>query len=184
MEQLKEGSVVTVRFYKPKKALAYIKENPDCVSYKEVQNYSMDLRKGTLTIGQNVYNISAHVVVVSDGKETDMMEVNQMDVLSVWGYKNMIYGIYVEKGHGYLRLQKYRSRLQIFLDDNCRVFGVINTTSIHIINCCVWFYFCYILLWLVGPPCTLCATSKKEHHCQKSNCYCPNLLSCYHNVSP
>ncbi len=105
MEQLKEGSVVTVRFYKPKKALAYIKENPDCVSYKEVQNYSMDLRKGTLTIGQNVYNISAHVVVVSDGKETDMMEVNQMDVLSVWGYKNMIYGIYVEKGHGYLRLQ-------------------------------------------------------------------------------
>jgi len=105
MQQLKEGSVVTVRFYKPRKALAYIKENPDCVSYKEVQNYSMDLRKGTLTIGENTYNISAHVVVVSDGKETDMMEVNTMDVLSVWGYKDRIYGIYVEKGHGYLRLQ-------------------------------------------------------------------------------
>lgn len=28
MEQLKEGSVVTVRFYKPRKALAYVKENP------------------------------------------------------------------------------------------------------------------------------------------------------------
>lgn len=105
MQQLKEGSVVTVRFYKPRKALAYMKENPDCVSYKEVQNYSMDLRKGTLTIGENTYNISAHVVVVSDGKETDMMEVNTMDVLSVWGYKDRIYGIYVEKGHGYLRLQ-------------------------------------------------------------------------------
>ncbi len=36
---------------------------------------------------------------------SDMMEVNQMDVISVWGYKNMIYGINVEKGHGYLRLQ-------------------------------------------------------------------------------
>lgn len=105
IKQLQEGSVVTVRFYKPRKALAYIKENPDCVSYKEVQNYNMDLRKGTLTIGNDTYNISGHVVVVSDGKETDMMEVNQMDVLSVWGYKNMIYGIYVEKGHGYLRLQ-------------------------------------------------------------------------------
>lgn len=105
MKQLKEGSVVTVRFYKPRKALAYIKENPDCVSYREVQNYNMDLRKGTLTIGENTYNISAHVVVVSDGKETDMMEVNTMDVLSVWGYKDRIYGIYIEKGHGYLRLQ-------------------------------------------------------------------------------
>ena len=105
MEQLKEGSVVTVRFYKPRKALAYVKENPDCISYNNVQNYSRDLRKGTITIGNELYNISGHVVVVSDGRETDMMEVNQMDVLSVWGYKNMIYGINVEKGHGYLRLQ-------------------------------------------------------------------------------
>lgn len=105
MEQLREGSVVTVRFYKPRKALAYVKENPNCTSYRNVRNYSMDLRKGTITIGDELYNISGHVVVVSDGRETDMMEVNQMDVLSVWGYKNMIYGINVEKGHGYLRLQ-------------------------------------------------------------------------------
>lgn len=105
MEQLKEGSVVTVRFYKPRKALAYVKENPDCVSYSNVRSYSMDLRKGTIAIGDELYNISGHVVVVSDGREADMMEVNQMDVLSVWGYKNMIYGINVEKGHGYLRLQ-------------------------------------------------------------------------------
>ena len=34
-----------------------------------------------------------------------MMEVSPMDELSVWGYKNMIYGLHVEKGHGYLRLQ-------------------------------------------------------------------------------
>jgi len=105
MEQLKEGSVVTVRFYKPRKALAYVKENQDCVSYSNVRSYSMDLRKGMIAIGDELYNISGHVVVVSDGREADMMEVNQMDVLSVWGYKNMIYGINVEKGHGYLRLQ-------------------------------------------------------------------------------
>lgn len=105
MEQLKEGSVVTVRFYKPRKALAYVKENPNCISYSNVSSYNMDLQKGTITIGNELYNISGHVVVVSDGRETDMMEVNQMDVLSVWGYKNMIYGVNVEKGHGYLRLQ-------------------------------------------------------------------------------
>ncbi|MDE6363199.1 MAG: PEGA domain-containing protein [Lachnospiraceae bacterium] len=105
MEQLKEGSVVTVRFYKPRKALAYIRENPDCISYHNVSGYSMDLSKGTITLGKELYNISSHVVVVSGGRETDMMEVSQMDELSVWGYKNMIYGIHIEKGHGYLRLQ-------------------------------------------------------------------------------
>ena len=105
MEQLKEGSVVTVRFYKPRKALAYVRENPDCISYHHVNGYSMDLSKGTIALGKELYNISSHVVVVSGGRETDMMEVSQMDELSVWGYKNMIYGIHVEKGHGYLRLQ-------------------------------------------------------------------------------
>ncbi|MDE7183130.1 MAG: PEGA domain-containing protein [Lachnospiraceae bacterium] len=105
MEQLKEGSVVTVRFYKPRKTLAYIRENPDCISYHNVSGYSMDLSKGTITLGKELYNISSHVVVVSGGRETDMMEVSQMDELSVWGYKNMIYGIHIEKGHGYLRLQ-------------------------------------------------------------------------------
>lgn len=105
MKQLKEGSVVTVRFYKPDKFLTYVRENPDCVRFDNLQNYSMDLKNGTMLIAGETYNISGHVVVVSDGRETDMMEVNQVDVLSVWGYKNMIYGVYVEKGHGYLRLQ-------------------------------------------------------------------------------
>jgi hypothetical protein len=104
MEQLKEGSVVTVRFYKPDKSLVYVEENPDCISYTNIQNYDLDLNNGTITIGKNMYNISGHVVVVSDGREADMMEVNNVDVISVWGYKNMIYGINVEKGHGYLRL--------------------------------------------------------------------------------
>jgi hypothetical protein len=105
MEQLKEGSIVTVRFYKPTKALAYVKENPDCVSLSGISNYTMDLNKGTITIGKDIYNISAHVVVISDGEETDMMEVNQEDVISIWGYKSMIYGISIDKGHGYLRLE-------------------------------------------------------------------------------
>lgn len=54
MEQLKEGSVVTVRFYKPNKSLAYVKENPDCISYNNVRGYDMDLRSGTITVGNTV----------------------------------------------------------------------------------------------------------------------------------
>jgi hypothetical protein len=105
MEQLKEGSIVDVRFYKSTKALAYVKENKECDNITNISNYDIDLSKGTITQGNVQYNISGHVVVISDGKETDMMEVNKEDVISLWGYKNMIYGIRVEKGHGYLRLQ-------------------------------------------------------------------------------
>jgi hypothetical protein len=104
MGQLPEGSVVTVRFYMPTKTIAYVKENPNCVNYENVTNYSMNLNKGTISVGSNAYSISGSVVVLSDGQETDMMALNQVDAISMWGYKNMIYSISVEKGHGYLRL--------------------------------------------------------------------------------
>ncbi len=105
MSQLEEGSVVTARFYKENKALSYVKVISDGIYYSKLDDYSIDLEKGTLSTNGNVYNISGHIVVISDGKEADLMDVNQVDVLSIWGFDNMIYGINVERGHGYLRLQ-------------------------------------------------------------------------------
>ncbi len=105
MSQLEEGSVVTARFYRENKALSYVKVISDGIYYNKLDDYSIDLEKGTLSTGGNIYNISGHIVVISDGKEADLMDVNQVDVLSVWGFDNMIYGINVERGHGYLRLQ-------------------------------------------------------------------------------
>jgi len=105
MQQLKEGSVVTVRFYKPDKSLSYIKENEDALSIPNISNYELDLKNGTITVAGQSYSISKSVVVSSDGRETDPLELNAMDELSIWGYQDRIYGIHVEKGHGYLRLE-------------------------------------------------------------------------------
>lgn len=105
MEQLKEGSIVTARFYKEDKTLSYIKSYTNCIHYSNIENYAIDLKKGTISIGNEIYNLSAHIVVSSAGKEIDLIDVNQMDVISIWGSNSMIYGINVERGHGYLRLQ-------------------------------------------------------------------------------
>lgn len=105
MQQLREGSVVTVRFYKQDKSLSYIRENADALSLSELSGYELDLKNGTITVGGETYLISSSVVVVSNGRETEPWELNAVDVISVWGYKDRIYGINVEKGHGYLRLQ-------------------------------------------------------------------------------
>jgi PEGA domain. len=105
MQQLKEGSVVTVRFYKADKSLSYVKEHADALNLPNLSNYELDLRDGKITIGANTYLLSSNVVVVSDGRETEPWELNAVDVISVWGYQDRIYGINVEKGHGYLRLE-------------------------------------------------------------------------------
>ncbi len=105
MQQLKEGSVVTVRFYKSTKSLSYIEENSDAFCLSNLSGYTLDLQNGRITVGGTIYSISGDVVVVSNGVETDPMELNSEDVITMWGYKERVYGIYVESGHGYLRLQ-------------------------------------------------------------------------------
>jgi hypothetical protein len=133
MDQLTLGSVVTARFYMPTKTLAYIKENPDCVNYKDVSNYVLNLTKGTLTIGGTVYNISAKVVVLSDGSETDMMTLNQVDAITVWGYKNMIYSIDIEKGHGYLRLANEDNFLDGWIEVGSSVISKISKDMLIVV---------------------------------------------------
>ena len=103
--QIQEGSIVTVRFYKPKKTLAYLKIPQDSMAYEDLNNYVLDTAAQTLTIGDTSYSLSNHLVVISDGQEAELMDINQMDVLDVWGWHNQIYGINITRGHGYLRLQ-------------------------------------------------------------------------------
>ena len=121
MPQLKEGSVVTVRFYKPDKSLSYVKENEHAFSYVNAANYALDLANGKLAVGKDNYLISRDVVVSSGGKETEPLELNAVDVISIWGYQDRIYGINVEKGHGYLRLKNDDYFIDGWLDVGGRV---------------------------------------------------------------
>lgn len=56
-----------------------------------------------------------------------------MDVLSVWGYKNMIYGIHVEKGHGYLRLQNEDYFVNGWIDVGDRVIRKISEDMLLVV---------------------------------------------------
>ena len=56
-------------------------------------------------MGETVYNLSNHLVILSEEDIVELIDINQVDVLSVWGYNNQIYSINIEQGHGYLRLQ-------------------------------------------------------------------------------
>lgn len=133
MGQLQEGAVVTARFYKPDKSLSYLKVYPDGIHYDNIENYAINLKKGTFSIGDEIYNLSAHIVVSSDGKEIDLMDVNQMDVLSVWGANSMIYGINVEQGHGYLRLQNETYFVDGWVDIGDKVIKKINEDMLLVV---------------------------------------------------
>lgn len=105
LQQMKPGCIVTARFYKPKKLLASMKVDGQALHFDELSNYALDSKKGTLSVGETVYNLNNHLVILSEENMVELIDINQLDVLSVWGYNNQIYSINIEQGHGYLRLQ-------------------------------------------------------------------------------
>ena len=105
LQQMEPGCIVTARFYKPKKLLASMKVDGQALHFDELSNYALDSKKGTLSVGETVYNLNNHLVILSEENMVELIDINQLDVLSVWGYNNQIYSINIEQGHGYLRLQ-------------------------------------------------------------------------------
>lgn len=104
MEQLWEGDIVDVKFLREKKKLADIALHAGAFTYTDVTKYEINEFTRTFTIVKEAFSYSKDMVVVSDGREIDLMDLNEADVLRIQGIGSTIYSIAVEKGHGYLKL--------------------------------------------------------------------------------
>ena len=105
ISQIKAGDVVDVNFLKGKRQIASIQLSPGAWAYENIQNYDLGGINKTASIGSTTYSLPDDVVVLSDNKRAEVMDIVSQDVISVRGIGHKIYSINVEKGHGYLRLK-------------------------------------------------------------------------------
>lgn len=104
MSQIKEGDIVDITFLRGKKKLASVQLSPQSWVYDNIENYDLGGMNKTATIGSGTYSLPDQVVVLSDGRRVEIMDIVNKDVLSFSGIDHEIYSISVQKGHGYLRL--------------------------------------------------------------------------------
>lgn len=104
MAQLSEGDIVDVKFLKSKKRLADIALHSDAFTYTDVTKYEINELTKTFTIVKEAFQYTKDTVIVSDGQQIELMDLNETDVLTVRGIGSTVYSIAVEKGHGYLKL--------------------------------------------------------------------------------
>ena len=104
MSQIEPGDVVDITFLKSKKRLASVQISPQSWEFSNIENYNLGGLNKTATIGSNTYSLPDDVVVISEGKRSEVMDVVNKDVLTISGIDHKICSIKVEKGHGYLRL--------------------------------------------------------------------------------
>lgn len=104
MDQLTEGSLVTITFLREDKAAKAIYIRQDASSYEGVTTFEINSAAHTMNFGGYQYQLDANAAVVSDGKKLEFMDINSQDTLTVNAVDHTVYSIQISKGHGYLRL--------------------------------------------------------------------------------
>lgn len=105
LAQFQPGDIVDVTFLKDIKRLNSMQIAAGSWSNENAARYIIDWERRTVTIGQEVYKIPDEVLLLSEGKVIEQMDLNPVDVLSFQGMDSKVLSIVVEKGHGYLRLE-------------------------------------------------------------------------------
>ncbi len=103
--QLESGDIVDVTFLKDIKRLNSMQISPEAWSNESAARYEIDWERKNVTIGRDVYKIPDNVLLLSEGRVIEQMDLNPVDVLSFQGVDSKVLSIVVEKGHGYLRLE-------------------------------------------------------------------------------
>jgi len=103
--QLKPGEIVDVTFMKGKKRLNTLQKNKNCFVHEQTINYQIDEDKRQISIGSGIYGYKNGLVVISEDRVAELIEVNPIDSITVYGIDSEIYSLVIEKGHGYVRLK-------------------------------------------------------------------------------
>ena len=105
MEQVKEGDIVDILFLKGKKMLASLKMSESSFTLDNVSQFNLNEKTKEISIGDSTYRITDDLLIFSEGNQVEIMDLNQVDTVSVQGIDRTIHSVSVEKGHGYLRLK-------------------------------------------------------------------------------
>lgn len=106
-ESLEAGIVVQVQYDSDTMKVNEIKVDKDCWEYDNIVKWSVDTQKYIFSISDKNYMYSDSVLVLNDGKTQDIMCLNQVDKLKVYGVENKICSIIVKEGHGYIKPSNY-----------------------------------------------------------------------------
>lgn len=104
MAQIEPGNIVDVTFLKSRKALRTISLASDVWTNTVTGNYSINQNGKGILVAKDQYQLADNVMVVSQGQQAVLEDINTCDSLLLRGIDRTIYSITVEKGHGYLRL--------------------------------------------------------------------------------
>lgn len=106
VEQLTVGSILNVAYNDELEKAGSVQLSPEAFHCEDIAKYVLNMNTGSVSIGQDVYPLDDHVQIFSGDELITADQIVHQDVLSFHGMGHKVLSITVEKGHGYLELEK------------------------------------------------------------------------------
>lgn len=100
--ELSIGNIVEVSFDVKSSTLNHLTVSPQAWDMKLVKDIRVDTVEKSMVIGNDTYQYDSNIIVSYNGSPYELRNITPIDVLSVTGYKDMIWYIELNKSHGLL----------------------------------------------------------------------------------
>lgn len=109
MNQVELGTVADIVYDEGREKLVslYVSGNEKVQKMEHISGAEVDKLDNKLKINGQSYRMSDNVTAFSENTEIQVDEICSEDQISVWFYNDIVCSIYVELGHGYLKLTDY-----------------------------------------------------------------------------
>lgn len=109
MNRVELGSLADVVYdaNRDKLLSLHISGNEKVQKLEHISGAEVDILENTVKLNGQIYRMSDNVTAFSENTEIQVNEICSEDQISVWFYNDIVCSVYVELGHGYLRLTDY-----------------------------------------------------------------------------
>jgi len=109
INQVEPGTVADVVYddNRDKLLSLYISGNEKVQKMEHISGAQVNILENTVELNGQTYRMSDNVTAFSENTEILVNEICSEDQISVWFYNDIVCSMYVELGHGYLRLTDY-----------------------------------------------------------------------------
>ena len=104
MEELSLGEIYRLYYTRSLKKLTGLQVSDTTWTYTDVTRFSFDENKKIMMIGDEAYKFTENLRIYSQEHEAQIMDITEMDTLTVRGIDKEVLSIVVDKGHGYIRV--------------------------------------------------------------------------------
>ncbi|WP_273321660.1 PEGA domain-containing protein [Vallitalea guaymasensis] len=105
--QFNKGDMIETKYDKDKMRPEYVHKTAKTWKRNKINGAVVDKEKSTITIGNDKYNYTGELVTIFNGNPFDINDLTEEDEVTLLGYKDIVWTIIMENGHGYIQLKNH-----------------------------------------------------------------------------